>query len=42
MVANRHLPYEQALGARFGTVEAMGGDARYKLIRAVATRSRHR
>jgi 16S rRNA (guanine1207-N2)-methyltransferase len=34
MVANRHLPYEAELAARFGTVEEVGGDGRYKLFHA--------
>ncbi|MEM1315938.1 MAG: methyltransferase [Pseudomonadota bacterium] len=38
LVANRQLPYERALEARFGEVEAIGGDRRYKLIRAARPR----
>ena len=35
LVANRHLPYEAALAARFRTVdEITGGDSRYKLFLA--------
>jgi 16S rRNA (guanine1207-N2)-methyltransferase len=34
MVANRHLPYEQALGAVFGEVAEIGGDSRFKLFAA--------
>lgn len=34
MVANRHLPYEAELKKRFGQVEEIGGDARFKLFRA--------
>jgi 16S rRNA (guanine1207-N2)-methyltransferase len=34
MVANRHLPYEDALGAAFTKVVELGGDARFKLVRA--------
>ena len=35
MVANRHLPYEEVLRARFGFVEELeGGNSRFKLIHA--------
>ncbi len=34
MVANRHLPYETTLRAHFGQVDEIGGDARFKLLRA--------
>ncbi|AXI44999.1 MFS transporter [Sulfitobacter sp. SK012] len=34
MVANRHLPYETELKARFLKVEEIGGDARFKLFHA--------
>lgn len=34
MVANRHLPYAETLGARFAKVVDLGGDARFKLVRA--------
>ncbi|WP_318527997.1 class I SAM-dependent methyltransferase [Lentibacter sp. XHP0401] len=35
MVANRHLPYEEALRARFGFVEELdGGNSRFKIIHA--------
>ncbi len=34
MVANRHLPYEAELDARFAKVEALGGDTRFKLFMA--------
>lgn len=34
MVANRHLPYEDALTAHFTKVVDLGGDARFKLVRA--------
>lgn len=34
MVANRHLPYEAELKKRFGHVEEIGGDARFKLFHA--------
>lgn len=34
MVANRHLPYEAELKKRFGHVDEIGGDARFKLFRA--------
>ena len=34
MVANRHLPYEEALKSRFGNVIEIAGDARFKLFHA--------
>ena len=34
MVANRHLPYEDALAANFVKVVDLGGDARFKLVHA--------
>lgn len=34
MVANRHLPYEQALNAHFANVFEVGGDTRFKLFHA--------
>jgi 16S rRNA (guanine1207-N2)-methyltransferase len=34
MVANRHLPYEDALGRAFGTVEEVGGAPGFKVIHA--------
>ena len=34
LVANRHLPYERALAARFGELTEIGGDRSYKLFRA--------
>ncbi len=34
MVANRHLPYEQSLQARFANVFEVGGDTRFKLFHA--------
>lgn len=34
MVANRHLPYESALAAAFGNVDALPGTAEFKLFRA--------
>lgn len=38
LVANRHLPYEKALAARFGEVAEIGGDRSYKLFRAARPR----
>lgn len=35
MVANRHLPYEQVLQARFANVFEVGGDTRFKLFHAL-------
>ncbi|MEM8579040.1 MAG: class I SAM-dependent methyltransferase [Pseudomonadota bacterium] len=40
MVANRHLPYEEALNAAFGQVQEIGGDARFKLTLAARPRRR--
>jgi 16S rRNA (guanine1207-N2)-methyltransferase len=35
MVANRHLPYEESLRARFGFVEELeGGNSRFKILHA--------
>ena len=34
LVANRHLPYEAALTAAFARVEEIGGDGRFKILRA--------
>lgn len=34
MVANRHLPYEEALRAAFHEIEEIGGDGAFKVIRA--------
>mmetsp|Transcript_18519 Transcript_18519/g.30315 ORF Transcript_18519/g.30315 Transcript_18519/m.30315 type:complete len:316 (-) Transcript_18519:5037-5984(-) len=34
MVANRHLPYEDALAGHFAKVVDLDGDARFKLVRA--------
>ena len=34
MVANRHLPYEDALASYFAKVVDLDGDARFKLVRA--------
>lgn len=34
MVANRHLPYESTLGAKFGRVEELDGSGAFKLFRA--------
>lgn len=36
LVANRHLPYDAALKEHFLTVEDIGGDAAFRLIRAAA------
>lgn len=36
LVANRHLPYDQALRVLFRSVEAVGGDATFRLTRATA------
>lgn len=38
MVANRQLPYEAALDAAFSEVREIGGDARFKLLRATRPR----
>lgn len=42
MVANRHLPYEDALAAHFAKVVDLGGDARFKLVRAERPRRTRR
>lgn len=34
LVANRHLPYDHALGPLFRQIEEIGGDARFRLTRA--------
>jgi 16S rRNA (guanine1207-N2)-methyltransferase len=34
MVANRHLPYEAELDAKFGLVEELPGSGAFKIIRA--------
>ena len=34
LVANRHLPYEQALSARFAQIEEIAGDNRFKVLHA--------
>ncbi len=34
MVANRHLPYEIALGEKFADVREIAGDTRFKVLRA--------
>ncbi|AYF01788.1 class I SAM-dependent methyltransferase [Paracoccus yeei] len=38
MVANRHLPYEQALREHFGDVAEIGGDTRFKILTATGAR----
>lgn len=38
LVANRHLPYEQALSAAFAEVTEIGGDPRFKLFKAARPR----
>ncbi|WP_299838942.1 class I SAM-dependent methyltransferase [uncultured Paracoccus sp.] len=38
MVANRHLPYEAALGTHFSKVTEIGGDSRFKIIEATGAR----
>ncbi|AWD22845.1 class I SAM-dependent methyltransferase [Fuscovulum blasticum] len=38
LVANRHLPYDAALTEHFLTVEDIGGDAAFRLIRAAKPR----
>ncbi len=38
LVANRHLPYEEALRDAFRTVEEAGGDGVFKIIRAARPR----
>ena len=35
MVANRHLAYEAALGEKFGDVQEVAGDNRFKILRGV-------
>lgn len=35
LVANRHLPYEEALGAGFGQVDAVAQQGGFKIVRAV-------
>lgn len=42
LVANRHLPYEAPLQAAFAGIEAIGGDPRYKIIRATRPRKETR
>jgi 16S rRNA (guanine1207-N2)-methyltransferase len=39
LVANRHLPYEEALGARFGSVRTVVQAAGFKVVEAVKSRS---
>lgn len=38
MVANRHLPYEQALRDSFAEVTELGGDGRFKILTATGAR----
>ena len=38
LVANRHLPYEQALREHFGDVAEIGGDTRFKILTATGAR----
>lgn len=40
MVANRHLPYEDALASHFAKVVDLDGDARFKLVRAEKPRTK--
>ncbi len=40
MVANRHLPYHAALDETFREVEEIGGDSRFRLVRAARPRDR--
>ena len=40
LVANRHLPYEADLTARFADMREMGGDAGFKIVRAERPRRR--
>jgi 16S rRNA (guanine1207-N2)-methyltransferase len=40
MVANRHLPYEDALQTHFQNVTEIGGDGRFKVIEASRPRTR--
>jgi 16S rRNA (guanine1207-N2)-methyltransferase len=42
LVANRHLPYEQALSEAFIEVHEVGADPRYKLFRAARPRGQRR
>lgn len=42
MVANRHLPYEEALNAAFAHVEEAGGDRRFKVLHAQRPKARSR
>lgn len=42
LVANRHLPYEQALADGFAEVHEIGADPRYKLFRATRPRGQRR
>ncbi|MGR3616214.1 MAG: class I SAM-dependent methyltransferase [Paracoccaceae bacterium] len=42
MVANRHLPYEEHLTARFARVDEIGGDNRFKLLHAQRPRRKSR
>lgn len=38
LVANRHLPYAAPLAERFAEIDEIGGDSRYRLIRAARPR----
>jgi len=40
LVANRHLPYEDAIRAAFGSVDEIGGDKRFKVLAATLS-ARH-
>ena len=40
MVANRHLPYEDALASHFAKILDLDGDTRFKLVRAERPKSR--
>ncbi|WP_428927693.1 class I SAM-dependent methyltransferase [Marinibacterium sp. SX1] len=42
MVANRHLPYEQTLAEFFAQAEEIGGDGRFKILRAERPSRRRR
>ena len=42
MVANRHLPYEEALNAGFAHVEEVAGDNRFKVLHAQRPKARSR
>ncbi|UWQ28051.1 class I SAM-dependent methyltransferase [Leisingera sp. M523] len=42
MVANRHLPYEVALGERFAQVREEGGDNRFKILHAARPKRRRK